>query len=188
MKKDKIIEKIKFHCETKKYCRLTRKVSKHNIQFSSGYMLDYSDDFILLQETDDFIFDGYSVLPIKDIDHLRYNKWDKYYHKIMGLENQLELVGINYTVALKNWKSVFKSLQKNGSNIIIECEGTEYNSFSIGHIIKVSKSDVTFHNYDPTGLFDKNLRVIEYEMITKVQFGDRYNNVFGKYTRYRKEK
>lgn len=73
MKKEKVIEKLGKHCSEKLYVRLTRKKGGFE-GISTGFILDKSSDFILLQETDEFRVLGYQIIPIKTIKHVRYNK------------------------------------------------------------------------------------------------------------------
>lgn len=187
MKREKIIERIKFHKENKKYTRISRRISKDQTVFSHGYILDYSDDLILLRVTDDFMLDGYNVLPIKQIEKLRYNKWDKYYDKILQWEGEKDKVGIDYAIDLKNWKTVFKSIKETNFNVIVECEDPAINSFTIGSIEKIGKKKVAIMYFDPAGYFDDKATSIDYLSISKVQFNDRYTDVFSKYTRHRKK-
>ena len=49
-----IHDKIKFHHVNKKFARVTRQVADDYTEVSRGYIVDYSKDFIILQETDDF--------------------------------------------------------------------------------------------------------------------------------------
>src|ERR1700744_3723799 len=137
-----IVEKIKYHLENKKYAKLFRTVGKNSVQTSSGYIVSYNGDFIILQESNDFRLLGYNILPVKQLKKVRFNKWDKYYDKIMGWEGETDGVGINYTVDLTDWQSVFKSIRSQNLNVIIECEAPKLNTFTIGPIVKITKKKV----------------------------------------------
>jgi len=181
-----MIEKIKSYKENKQRVRLFRKFSKNRAGISNGYILDFSEKFILLHETDDFRIDGYSILPIEQIKKLRFNKSDKYFDKMMKWENQTEKVGINYFIDLNSWESVFKSLQTKEINVIVECEGSDVNSFTIGPITKIGKKHVHLIYFDAEGFFEKSSSSIDYDSITRVAFDSQYLNIFSKYTRHRK--
>ncbi len=98
-KLEKITDKIKDHFENKKYAKIKKGAGKHTFETTSGYIVDYSSDFMLVQETDDFKVLGYTVLPINQIKKIRFNKWDKYYNKIMIWEARLKMspLGIKST-------------------------------------------------------------------------------------------
>lgn len=188
MKKDKIIEKIKFHQENKKITEISREISKNVTETSRGYILDYSNDFILLHSTGDFLLLSYKIIPIEQIVKLRYNEWDKYYDKIFRWEKEIDNVGMNYAIDLNSWPSVFKSIKDKDLSVIVECEASETDSYVIGPIDRIGNKKVVIQNFDPEGYFDKKPTSINYNNITKVTFDDRYINVFMKYTRHRKEK
>jgi len=76
----------------------------------------------LLHENDDFVFNGYSVLPIDQIKKIRFNNYDKYFHQIITWEGLIDKIGINYAVDLTNWTSVFNSIKAQKLNVIVECE------------------------------------------------------------------
>ncbi len=81
MKKEKVKEKLEKHYSEKLYARLTRKKGDFE-GITTGFILDKSSDFILLQETDEFRILGYQIIPIQTIKHVRYNKNDKTYERI----------------------------------------------------------------------------------------------------------
>jgi hypothetical protein len=183
-----ISEKIKRHLADKSYVKITRTVSKGVDKISNGYILDYSKNFVLIQETSDFAILGYYILPIDQIKKIRHNKYDKCYHKIMIAEGEADKVGISYKIDLDNWKSIFKSIKDLSLNVIVRCESPKIDRFNIGPIIKATKSLVYIQYFDPTGLLEENPTSINYQSITKVNFDDRYINVFSKYLRKKKSK
>ncbi len=187
--KKTILEKIKFHCDNKKFTRITRQTSEDTTEISRGYIVDYSENFIVLQLTDDFeINDGFIVIPVSLIKDLRFNSHDKYYDKIMFWEKEIEKVAITYKTNLTDWESVFRSIKKTGLNVIIECENPSIDTFTIGPIVKITKSKVSILYFDPSGFSDEEPTFILYKNITQVTFNSRYTNVFSKYIRRKKTK
>jgi hypothetical protein len=183
-----MLKKIKDHFENKKYAKIFRTVGKKSVEISTGYIVAYAADFIILQETDDFKVLGYNVLPVKQLKKIRFNKWDKYYNKIMIWEGEAEKVGINYNIDLTDWQTIFESIKSNNLNVIVQCEDPKIGGFTIGPIINTTKKVVYIQNFDPGGFLDEEPTSIDFESITKVQFDDRYINVFSKYLRNRKIK
>ncbi|MCL2130903.1 MAG: hypothetical protein FWH36_00385 [Lentimicrobiaceae bacterium] len=179
-------ERIKDFFENKKFARITRQVSEDSNAISRGYIVDFSNDFIVIHETDDFKMLGYSILPIKDIKELRYNNYDRYYDKIMKWEQEKDNITLKSKVNLKNWKSIFETFQANKSNIIVYREDPEFDSFTIGSIEKVTTKSVYILYFDANGFWDKEPTKIGFANITKILFDDRYIDVFSKYTRKRK--
>ncbi len=187
-KKQHMKEKIKHFYENQKFAHIKRKITKGWNELSRGYIVDFSDDFLVMQESDDFRLLGFDILPIKYFKKIRYNKNDKYYDKIMFLENEKKNIGIKTKVDLTDWVSIFNSLKEKNKNVIIECENPEIDSFTIGSIKKVANKSVFIQHFDATGFLDNELTKIRYKNITKIIFDDRYIDVFSKYTRERKNK
>lgn len=183
-----ILEKIKDHFEGKKFTRITRKIGADSVEISRGYIVDYSNDFLVLQESDDFSVLGYNILPIDQIKTIRFNRNDQYYHKMMVWEGEAEKVGINYKIDLGSWQSVFKSIKEKGLNVIVRCEDPEIDTFTIGPIIKTGRKNVYIQYFDASGFWDEEPIKISLEDITKVNFDDRYINVFSKYLRHKRTK
>ncbi len=186
--KNKVQKKIKDFYENQKFARITRKVAKDWNELSRGYIVDFSNSFVVIQECDDFRLLGFNILPIKDFKKIRYNKNDKYYDKIMLLENEKENIGIKTKVDLTDWKSIFNSLKENNKNIVIECENPKISSFTIGPIKRITNKSVFIQYFNATGLLDNKPTKIKYKNITKIMFDDRYIDIFSKYTNERKKK
>ena len=179
-------ERINDFFENKKFARITRQVSEISFEISRGYIVDFSNDFIVIIETDDFNLLGYSILSIKDIKEIRYNNHDRYYDKIMKWENKKEEIKLKTKICLKNYKSIFETFQANNSNIIIYCENPKINSFTIGAIKQITAKSIYILYFDANGFWDEEPTQINFSNITKISFDDRYIDVFSKYTRKRK--
>lgn len=183
-----IIEKIKNHLVNKKYCKIKRQINQKAIENAKGYIVDYSDKFILIHETDDFNLDGYSIVSIDTIIDIQYSNKDKYYDKIMNSEGLVDKVQNKYIIDLSSWSSVFRSIRKYGFNVIVENENPDDESFDIGPITRISDSSVHIRYFDAQGFLDEKPTKISWDLITIVRFDTHYINIFSKYLRERKTK
>lgn len=180
MKKEKIIEKIEKHLNEKRYVRLTRKKGMFE-GISSGFVLDKSSDFILIQETDEFRILGYQIFPISTIKHVRYNKNDKYYEHVLREEGMLTNVKLKHKINLADWNTIFRDIKNTGLTVIAECEHPKLNTFCIGPVKRVNKKSVSIRYFNAQGILDKKNTKNEFKDITKLSFDDHYANVFSKY-------
>ena len=180
MWKKKIIEKLTKHHTEKLYTRLTRKFGSLE-KISSGFIVDKSDDFILLQETDDFRILGYQIIPIKTIKHVRYNENDKTYERILREEGLLSEVKSKYSIDLTDWNTLCNDIKQTGLTIISECEHPKYDYFCIGELISVNKKSISIRYFDAAGKLDKENTKHSFNKITKISFDDHYANIFSKY-------
>lgn len=182
----KIQKKIERNYREKRFSRITRKISKKEIAINRGYILDYSNDFILMQEESDFMLLGFWIFESSKITNFRYNKNDKYYDKILeseGLKNDLK---IKTKVNLENWETIFISLKKAKKHIIVECENPKIDEFIIGEIINIKPKSVSILYFNAEGVLDKKPTEVKFKNITKVTFDDRYIDIFSKYLREKK--
>ncbi len=180
MKKEKILEKIEKHFAEKLYVRLTRKKGGFE-GISTGFILDKSNDFLLLQESDEFKILGYQIFPIETIKHVRYNKNDKTYERILSEEGLLTDVQSKYEIDLSSWTSICNDIKKTELPIISECEHPKLNYFCIGRLEKVNKKSISIRYFNAQGILDKKNTKHKFENITKLSFDDHYANVFSKY-------
>ena len=185
---ERTILKIKDHHENLKYCKIIRKFAKNSRGETSGFIVDYSEDFLIIQESNEFDILGYFVFPISTIEEIRYNNSDKYYEKILTGEKLIEKVGLKHKIELKNWETIFKSIKSCGLSVIIENENPEDETFDIGPITQITKKSVLINYFDAKGYLDEEETEIEWNKITLVKFDDRYINIFSKYLRRRKQK
>ncbi len=183
-----IKQQIKYHLDTKKFCKVKRQVAEDSFEFSNGYIVDNSEDFVLMQEVEDFRVLGYLAFPISTIAQIRHNDNDKYYDKIMRWEKKVEEVSKKYKIDLTDWTSIFKTIKKAGFNVIIENENPDDESFDIGPIIKIIKTAVYIQYFNAKGYLDSEPTKITFDKITITKFDDHYINVFSKYLRQRKSK
>lgn len=182
MKKEKIIEKLDKHCKEKLYIRLTRKEGGFE-GISTGYILDKSNNFILLQESDEFRILGYQIIPVNTIKHVRYNKNDKTYNNIIGQEKLYDKVQSKYKIDLSNWKSILTDIKQTGLTVISECEHPELNYFCIGNIMQINEKSLSIRYFNAQGILDKKDTKHKFKDITKLSFDDHYANVFSKYVK-----
>ena len=183
-RKDKIKEYdnvLQKHIDKKDFIKINRtfKDREENI---SGFILLFSKDFLLLQVDNEFMLDGYAIIPKHQFDSIRCNKFDKTFRKIYKDEGLLStLYGIDQTISLKSWPDLFSNLKKLDYHVVVECEDKDEPDFIIGPIKRIYKDKVSIQYYDPTGKLDNKLTTAKYSEITIVKFGDRYTTIFRKY-------
>lgn len=185
MKSSVKLSKLQHHKTCKKSCTIFRKVGK-NLFKNHGFIMEFNDDFIVFYETYDFDLVGYSIFTISSISEIRYNNNDKYYDKIMRWEGITAKADYPHNIDLTNWSTIFKSIKSLGFNVIIENEKPEQETFHIGPITKITDKSVKMRSFDPKGYLDKEDTKFKWKDVTRVQFDERYTNIFSKYLRERK--
>ncbi len=128
-----------------------------------------NDKFILGQEENDFLLDGYCIRKMSHLKKVEI-KDDKCseINKLFGIVDQVANPGIDIT----SWQSIFETLSRLDMYIIIEDAINE--QFAIGIIEKVLKNRLYFKPFDANGVWDENGLEIRYSQITSVKWGTRY--------------
>jgi hypothetical protein len=152
MKKSKIEVALTASVKLKRQLSFFRTFTSSRIH---GYVLDFTDDFALIHQTDDFYLDGFAILPLNTIKKVRHSEFENMYEYIMRKENYLNDLGIHYTIDLTNWQTIFKSIAENEKFAIIECEQTWIKTFLLGKLTKAKKKKVEILYLGANGIFDE---------------------------------
>ena len=146
---------LKCHVDKKDYVKIKRIVTDGEANIS-GFILQMSKDFLLVQKEEEFFLNGYGIIRRDHYDAIRCNKFDKAFKRILKAEGIFDSdYGIKNKLRLNEWKTIFEDLMKNDYHVIVECEDLEDPLFVIGPIKKVNTDSVSIQYYDPTGLLDK---------------------------------
>lgn len=178
MKKSEIKELISENIDKKILFSYKREKCDNYNNYSM--LLDISDTLILGLHEDDFMFNGFEIMRLKDITRAEFQ--DDYYNNIIKKEGLLDNIIIP-NIRLDSWQTVFEDLQSLGNNLIIEKESLDKDEceFWIGKILRVYKNSVHIHHFDADGIWDDGYFIIQYSVITSVTFGSRYVDIFSKY-------
>lgn len=169
------------HINKKDFVKIYR-TFKNREEDISGFILALSKQFLVLQVDNEFMLDGYAIIPKDRFSSIRCNSYDKAFKKIYKEEGILDTqYGFNQSLTLKSWKELFLNLKKLEYHVIVECEDKDDPDFVIGPIKRVTKNKVSIQYYDPAGVLQDKLTTLSYHDITILKFGDRYSTTFKKY-------
>ena len=179
--------KLQKYIDNKSYVKICRTVCD-NEENISGFLLGMSNDFIFIQVTSDFMFDGYALIRKDDFDRIRHSSYERTQRKIYKAEGLLnEEYGFKRNLPLTNWKDIFGALKEYDLHVIVENIKEDYLDFWIGEIVSVTNENVEIHNYDPNGILYEEPNEISFDSISIVKFGDSYSTTFRKYLKRRKK-
>jgi hypothetical protein len=182
MEKSKIRELITENLKSNRRFSFFKKFKDERVH---GCILNYSEDFVLIHQTDDFQLDGYAILPIDAIEEVRYNEMEEFYDSVMQQEGLLDDFGIDYSIDLSSWQTIFDSIIKNEKFAIIECEKSDDDDsqFLLGKIIRTKRDKFEMIYLNADGIFEDTITEQKYSEITIVRFDERYTNLFQKYAK-----
>ncbi|MBL7816075.1 MAG: hypothetical protein JNL70_13745 [Saprospiraceae bacterium] len=183
--KKKLIIKVEKHKVEQNMARCTFSFEEHQ-ELVRGYILDYSEQLIVFQECDNFMIQpyGYKILPIKNLEALRFNKFDRFCDFIYKSEEQTQYLHKPQHLKLDNWRMLFEELQANSKTVIVEhlVKG-DFVRFTIGKIISIQNKSVKILNFDAAGVWDEKTTNIKFKNIWCANFDDSYSVIFSKYVK-----
>lgn len=146
-----------------------------------GFLLDYSEELILIAYEYDFILDGLMVLRCSDITEIKTNKTDLLQTEILKEEGLYSKVDFDIACELKGWGGVLSTLGKRHRFVSIEDENNECPLFYIGEIVKIGNDSVSIMEFSGAANWDEDASEIYYEDISCMQFGNNYTNMYERY-------
>lgn len=147
-----------------------------------GFIVKASDNFLMMEETNDFSLAGIKIVPYERISGIRHSASDKVSKMIYSQEGLIKLnKKIIKNTSLKNFEELFRSIRKQNFHCIVESKKKEKELFSIGEILEVNEKSVVIKNYNSIGKIDKKPRKINFKHIENINFNDNYSIVFRKY-------
>jgi hypothetical protein len=152
-----------------------------------GYVLSFTDDFVLIHQTYNLCLDGYAVLPLNTIKKIRCNVFEEMYGYIMQKESLLTDLGIAYTIDLTNWQTIFNSIIQHKEFAAIRCEQSWISIFILGKLTNAKKKKVEILYLEADGIYEEFISEQKYKYITIVRFDELYHNLFQKYGRYKNQ-
>jgi hypothetical protein len=170
------------HHESVKIIRRTR--DELNIY---GFPLAVGRALVLLRAVHDFNLEGYIVLPLERITHVRSGVNERFLEHVIRDDGQLRRVWpplaapIWADLPLDAWQKLFRTLGATRQIAIVECETRDEDGFFIGPVVGVAEHAVGIHHFDATAVWDPAPTEVLFKTITCVRFDERYTQV---YTRY----
>lgn len=174
------IEKLQTVQAKRQYARIARSGVSQSADYH--FVLDVGPKLVLLQDESSFRLDGYSIVNLADVTAVRSGRLERFSERMLkGEKIRPALPPVR--VDLTDWRTVLKSLQTSGKNLIIECEpgDEDLDEFYIGRIEKLNKATVSFRHFDALGQWDDEPTTIRFRDITRVRFDERYIEVYSKH-------
>ncbi|MBO5129500.1 MAG: hypothetical protein J6B95_04040 [Oscillospiraceae bacterium] len=138
-----------------------------------------NDKFLLGQEENDFLLDGYCIRKISQLKkvEIKNDKCNEINRQI-GLTAQIKMPPVD----ISDWQSIFNSLMTLKCFVIIENEIS--GEFAIGIIETTFRNKLHLKPFDADGVWDDAGLEIPYSQITTVKWATRYAEVWQKYLQH----
>ena len=171
------------HLSKLKECRNLVSIRREEIDDRriQAFLLDYSEELVLIKYVYDFVIDGFMVLRQSDISDIKSDKTDLLQTQL--LKDEGIYAGVDFCIEcdLTCWNKVFSTIGSFSRFITIEDENPEYPLFYLGEILKIGVESVSILGFNGTANWDDDISEIYYENISCVQIGNNYANIYERY-------
>lgn len=145
-----------------------------------GFILDYSEDLILLLYVYDFHLDGLLLIRISDVSDIDARLTDDFQKKLLLEEGKLDPEIFRTVHPIGSYEAFLKSLPK-GRIVILEDEESEETEFLIGIIKKIESGNVSVRYFTGAGNWESDPRSIALNNLTSVQTLTHYTEFYARH-------
>ena len=146
-----------------------------------GFVLDESDELLLLLYVYDFNLDGYMVLSKEDITYIETTDTDKFQTRLLEKSGALKNVNFNVCFNLSSWKEFINSARKEYTYFIFEEEKLEKSELTIGLIVGTAEESFQMKYFTGIGSWLEEIECLNYSDITSCQIRSKYLNMYENY-------
>ncbi|MDG9666927.1 hypothetical protein [Hahella sp. CR1] len=146
-----------------------------------AFVLDYSDELVLLQYVYDFNLDGLMVIRMGDITDVYMGAINILQTQMLKEEGLYEKVEFDIQCDLSNWRTTLSTLGQRYDYLILEDENPQDPMFLMGKLAEVSDDYVLANGFDGEGLWDDEATELGYDEITAMKVNNNYINFYKRY-------
>jgi hypothetical protein len=148
-----------------------------------GFVLDYSEELLLIQTITDFRHDGFTLVRRSDVTDVRCQEFEVHYQEILEKEGVHPLSDPGFSLNLADFPAALLSLHESGEWIIAEREVPGDDYFVIGPIVRTGIRSFSLHHFDAMGQFERCPTLLRLDSLTKIVFGSDYLRVWRRHLR-----
>lgn len=156
------------------------------ITHAEGIIVEQTADLLLMSDTTDFHYDGFTVLRKRDINEIELTDKERFFKKIFDAEGYSAQHIKRYKqlgVKLGTFQNTLDQLKQKGLPVIIECKYGRSALFQIGPVLEVTDKRVRIDHFNARGIFDSKPVTTKLKEITTIKFDAPYANTLFKYVK-----
>lgn len=156
--------------------------------YNYGFVLDCSDDFTLLNNyNEDAGVTGFCVFPNSTVKKYKiYDDANSF--KVLSLELKDTTPKEKPNVSIQTIEKLLESVNKSFPLIVVHCERLNRDVVWIGKVMEIKKKSFTMLEITPNAEWLENPNRFKFKDVTKIEFGNGYENDLHSVAEYRKQK
>lgn len=149
----------------------------------TGIPIRASRSLLAFHDLEEFHFNGYVVVRLRDIVKVRRSRFETTQQKILKSTSELAKHADLPWLRLGSWKSLLSCLRKRGVCVCASSGLMAVNAFAIGEIHRLTDDAVVLRSFDAHGKWCSPMHRIRYADLTEVSFGDEYSTTFHEFVK-----
>ena len=145
-----------------------------------GFVIDFSQSIVLIQNVYDFHVDGILLLRLADITDIETSATDEFQKELLIEEGDFAKIDIGYRPPIGSYDAFLRSLP-HGEIVILEDEAADNPSFIIGTLMSVDANEVSVRFFTGVAGWEDEPSVIEIPRITSCQTRSNYINYYARH-------
>jgi len=183
LKLNKLLHK---HIKNENFVKVYTSTEDTDLEAYEGFIFEYNNDYVLMNDMRDFNYDGLVVLKKADIHEIKHTQNENFFLHLLKKEKIKKDIykrrkRIKFKLAsIQEMMDNLKSLQ---IPIICEHLSGKRELFQIGTIKEVSNKKAQMKYFNARGKFDFKLVPVPYKSLTFMRIDSPYANIFYKYSK-----
>lgn len=183
LKLNKLLTK---HIKNENFVKVYTATEDADLGYYEGFIFEYNNDYVLMNDMRDFNYDGLVVFKKADIHEVKHTDNEKFFLHLLkkeGIKKNIYKKRKYLNFQLASMQEMMKSLKSLRVPIICEHLYGKKELFQIGIIKKVSKKKSKMKYFNARGEFDFKLVSVSYKSLTFIRIDSPYANIFYKYSK-----
>jgi len=170
------MDELKKALKNKSLIRVFRDQIDGDEIYSDGYVVDLSNDWVLLHFLDErIVFDGYCLLRLCDISKISQVDNFKFIERAIELKGLKKAQKVELKNSILSFSYFLEEISRLHGLVALSEEISDPNSSYVGKIGKIELDKVELRNISTTGEW-LNTEIFDTSNITRVDFGGEYLN------------
>lgn len=180
-------KRIQKHIDKQDYVKVyTCDQDSTTITNYNGFILAQTNKYILVCNTNDFWYDGTTIIRKADIDEIRRTENEKFFQKIIekeGLKEDFLKRSMLLNFQLDTYPKMFEAIRNMKIPVIVEAKYGNDDRFIIGPVIGFDSKKLKINHFNSRGEYDLKPVTCKYKEITHFTIDSPYANIFYKYAK-----
>lgn len=182
----KLNKKLSKHVKNENFVKVYTTCKGLNLGHYEGFIFDYNDNYVLMNDMRDFDYDGLVVFKKSDIYEIKHTENEKFFLHLLKKEHIKKKIfkqKKKLQFQLASMQKMMETLKSLHIPVICEHLYGKKDLFQIGTIQKAGKKKAQMKYFNARGEYDYKLLAVSYKTLTLIRIDSPYANIFHKHSK-----